>query len=87
MQARAEVEEETGLKSSDVKFMKAGREFEVKDSGLKTTWIVHPFLFQAVSLERFKLDWEHSDHKWIQPGELELFETVPSLKESLSRVM
>ena len=87
MQAMTEVLEETGLKSSDVKFVKAGREFEVRDSGRTTTWVVHPFLFEALTLEHFRLDWEHSDHKWIRPLDLELFETVPSLKESLDRVI
>jgi 8-oxo-dGTP pyrophosphatase MutT (NUDIX family) len=87
MQAMQEVEEETGLKGSDVRFIKAGTEFEVKDSSLSTTWVVHPFLFEALSLERFELDWEHSEHKWINPTELELFETVPMLQKSLERVI
>ena len=86
MQAMKEVEEETGLRRSDVRFRKAGREFEVDDSGLGYRWIVHPFLFEALSLERFTLDWEHSEHKWIHPRELDLFETVPLLQESLQRV-
>ena len=82
-----ELHEETGLSGADVRFVKAGREFEVDDSSLATTWVVHPFLFDALSLERFTLDWEHSEHKWIDPHELELFETVPLLGQSLDRVM
>jgi 8-oxo-dGTP diphosphatase len=87
MQALQEVEEETGLKGTDVRFVKAGTEFEVKDDSLAMVWVVHPFLFEALSLDRFQLDWEHSDFKWINPGELELFETVPLLSKSLERVM
>lgn len=87
MQAMNEVQEETGLKGADVRFVKAGREFEVPDSSVGMTWVVHPFLFDALNLERFELDWEHSEHKWIDPHELELFETVPMLGQSLSRVM
>lgn len=87
MQAMQELEEETSLKGSDVRFIKAGPEFEVEDSSIGTTWVVHPFLFEALSLDRFQLDWEHSDHKWINPAELELFETVPMLQKSLERVI
>ncbi len=86
MQAMKELEEETGLKGADVRFVKAGREFEVPDGSIGTTWVVHPFLFDAVNLDHFELDWEHSEHKWILPRELELFETVPMLGESLTRV-
>lgn len=87
MQAMTELHEETGLSGADVRFVKAGREFEVDDSSLETTWVVHPFLFDALSLEHFTLDWEHSEHKWIDPLELELFETVPLLDQSLNRVI
>ena len=87
MQAMQELEEETGLKGADVRFVKAGPEFEVTDSNLDLVWVVHPFLFEALSLNRFQLDWEHNDHKWIDPTELELFETVPLLQKSLDRVI
>lgn len=87
MQALTELQEETGLKGADVRFVKAGREFTVQDASLSTTWIVHPFLFDVLNLEHFELDWEHSEHKWISPGDLELFETVPMLDQSLERVM
>jgi 8-oxo-dGTP pyrophosphatase MutT (NUDIX family) len=87
MQAMQELEEETGLRGSDLRFVKAGPEFEVEDVSLETVWVVHPFLFEALNLDRFQLDWEHSDHKWINPAELELFETVPHLNKSLARVM
>jgi 8-oxo-dGTP pyrophosphatase MutT (NUDIX family) len=87
MQAMQELQEETGLKGADVRFVKAGREFEVEDDSIGQTWVVHPFLFDALNLDRFELDWEHSEHKWIDPLELELFETVPMLGKSLQRVM
>ncbi len=87
MQAMQELEEETGLRGSDVRFIKAGPEFEVSDNSLDLVWVVHPFLFEALSLDRFQLDWEHNDHKWISPAELELFETVPLLQKSLDRVI
>jgi len=86
-QAMQGVEHETGLKGSDVRFVKAGPEFEVKDPRPGTLWIVHPFLFEALCLDRFQLDGTYCDHKWIRPSDLELFETVPLLKKSLSRVL
>ncbi len=48
--------------------------------------IVHPFLFEVRS-GRIKLDWEHTEHRWVRPGELGRFRTVPALKEALESVL
>ena len=34
-----------------------------------------------------KLNWENSDYKWIEIGELEKFETVPNLENVLARLI
>jgi hypothetical protein len=33
-----------------------------------------------------KLDWEHTEYKWIKPGEFKEFETVPKLDKSLENI-
>ena len=32
------------------------------------------------------LDWEHDQYKWVNPKEIENYDTVPKLKEALDRV-
>ena len=49
------------------------------------TWVVHPFYFQASS-NMINLEWEHDQYKWINPNEIENYDTVPKLKEVLDIV-
>lgn len=81
--ALKEIEEETGLSRSDVKFIKAGKEIEIPDRKLGKIWIAHPFLFELRIAREIKLNWENIDYKWIKPSELDLFETVPKLEDVL----
>ena len=58
----------------------------VKDEKLGVKWIVHPYLFHVKDRGEIKIDWEHKELRWIQPGDIDNFETVPKLKETLARV-
>ena len=78
--AYIEIEEETGLKRDDVKLIKAGEPIEFYDEKEKMSWRVHPFLFEAKRRD-VKIDWEHTEYKWIHPEEIVKYETVPKLKE------
>jgi len=85
-QAFTEISEETELYKKDLKLVKKGKPLEVIDENLKRKWIVHPFLFHVRSPEKIKTDWEHTEVKWIKPGELKKYETVPGLAKALTRV-
>ncbi|MFH1437828.1 MAG: NUDIX domain-containing protein [Pseudomonadota bacterium] len=87
MLATRKIREETGLQGGEVKFLKAGREFEVKDRQQRTAWIVHPFLFEAFFPKNVRVAGGHSEFKWIKPADLELFETVPGLDQAMSHVL
>lgn len=86
-QAYTEISQETQLYRKDLKLVKKGEPLEVIDRNLNRKWIVHPFLFHVKSPEKIKIDWEHTEVRWIKPNELGKYETVPGLKEALSRVM
>jgi PncC family amidohydrolase len=86
-QAYTEIREETGLFKSTVKLVKQGKPLEVIDKDLNRKWIVHPFLFHVTDPERLKIDWEHTECKWINPRELSKFHTVPGLKKALDAVL
>jgi len=85
-QALTEIEEETSLAGEDLKLIKKGRPLEVKDDKLGVKWVVHPYLFHIKDRGKIKIDWEHKEARWIQPRDIDNFETVPKLKETLARV-
>jgi 8-oxo-dGTP diphosphatase len=86
-QALTEIEEETSLKRDDVELLKKGEPLAVEDEGLETRWLVHPYLFRIKDRERIRIDWEHKEARWIRPEDIGNYQTVPKLKEALSRVL
>jgi len=85
-QSLIEIKEEAGLKETDLLFVRKGDPLEVTDENLQVNWVVHPYLFQVINPEKIKIDWEHLEFKWICPSEMDLYETVPKLKEALEKV-
>ena len=85
-QALVEINEETGLCEEDVKLMKRGKPLVIKDEKLGVKWVVHPYLFQIKDRDKIKIDWEHKESRWIDPKDIDNYQTVPKLKETLARV-
>jgi 8-oxo-dGTP diphosphatase len=85
-QARREIQEETGLTDADVELLQAGEPLTFDDPDLDTRWTVHPFLFRVRPEVAIAIDWEHTETRWIRPGALGRYRTVPRLKEALARV-
>ncbi len=85
-QAYAEIREETELYKNDVKLVRKGEPIEVIDRNLNRKWVVHPFLFHVKDPDKIKIDWEHTEMRWVKPGEVKRYHTVPGLKEALDRV-
>jgi len=85
-QAYREVEEEVGLRRGDVRMLAEGEPLIVVDKAIDTRWTVHPFLFELMRQEDVRLDWEHTESRWVRPEEVPGMETVPELAEALARV-
>lgn len=83
-QTLIEIEEETGLRREDLELVRKGDPLEAEDEGIK--WVVHPYLFRIKERNKIKIDWEHNEIRWIKPGDIDNYETVPMLKETLARV-
>jgi len=86
-QALIEIGEETGLYGEDLRLVRKGQPLEVEDEKLGMRWLVHPYLFHINGRRKVRTDWEHEETKWIKPGDIGKFETVPMLKETLERVL
>jgi nicotinamide-nucleotide amidase len=86
-QALTEIKEETCLEEKDVSLVCKGKTLEISDAVLKTTWVVQPYLFHVFNPQNIKLDREHYEAKWIDPGEVGYYSTVPKLKEAVESVI
>ncbi len=86
-QAWIEIHEETGLTKKEARLAVRGQPLEVVDISLKTRWIVHPYLFKVTRVDAIKIDWEHTETKWIDPAVIGNFDIVPGLEEALMAVM
>jgi len=85
-QARVEMSEEAGLGEADVSLVKKGEPLAFTDEQLGVRWVVHPYLFRVADRRKIRIDWEHKELRWIKPGDISGYETVPKLEEALVRV-
>jgi len=85
--ALKEIAEETGLKNKNVTLLRIGEPLEAVESGKpEITWIVHPFLYSS-NTNQIRIDWEHDEYRWINPKEIENYETVPRLEDALDSLL
>ena len=85
-QALKEIEEETGLSNKKLNLLHVGQPLEVvENNNPDTAWVVHPYLFHS-NTSLIRIDWEHDELRWINPNEIQSYETVPKLKEALRTV-
>lgn len=82
-QAHREVLEETGIASSRLALLREGATVLARDGA--RIFVVHPFLFRVEPAE-VRLDWEHTESEWVDPGEIALRETVPKLDRAWHEV-
>ena len=80
-----EMQEETGIKKNNILSHSLGEPFKFTDPKARKTWIVHPAKVELKNNPDIKLDWEHTEYKWIKPEELKKFDTVPRLDLSLKK--
>ena len=81
--AKIEIFEEVGIKKSKINLVKSIEKIKITSPQYENhEWEVFPFLFETKETE-IKLNWENSEHKWINVNELKNYETVPSLDKIL----
>lgn len=84
--ALLEIWEELRLTSQEVHLAEKGKLMLIPDEELGVLWIVYPYLFKTEK-PTIKIDWEHDESRWITPSEIDRYETVPMLKQTLKRVI
>jgi 8-oxo-dGTP diphosphatase len=72
-----EIKEELGIDKKNVSTIHFGKPYE----------FAHPVLLELKNKPEIKLDWEHTEYRWIEPKELKKFDIVLKLEESLEKVL
>lgn len=86
-EALREVAEETALAAPSVRVVRAGEPLRVPDAALGVEWVVHPVLAELAEGAEPRLDWEHTEARWVEPSRLRGLDTVPALAEALEQVL
>ncbi len=83
-----EIKEEVDLEKDDVEFIRRIAPIKFTDfhEGKKYDWTIFPFLFYVFKKDKIKIDWEHSELKWITPSDIINYDTVPHLKEIVLKI-
>lgn len=82
-----ELREEIGIKEENISSILFGKSYELKDKEINKTWIVHPVLVELKNKIEIKLDWEHTEYKWVHPDEIKNFNIVTGLEETLEKIL
>ncbi|KAH8811086.1 hypothetical protein F5884DRAFT_781130 [Xylogone sp. PMI_703] len=87
--AQREILEETTLTvPDDIQLLRRGKPFSLIDEELNTEWTIHPFAWELKpEAKPITFDWEHTEYKFIRPGDLESYEHVPQLEIGMCRVL
>lgn len=81
-----ELSEELKIGPDIIKSIKIGDSYEIVDKKVKRIWIRVPVLVVLNKKSNIILDFEHTEYKWINPEEINLYKTPPQTLESLKRV-
>ena len=84
-----EIREEVGLEKDKISLIKKLDPIEFTDiyNGKVYDWKIFPFLFKIEKKSKIIIDWEHLEYRWIPPLEIKKYDTVPHLKEIVSKLL
>ena len=74
-----EIFEETRISEGSIKSMELKKEYEFFDNTISRKWIIFPVLVRLFKKPEIRLDWEHTEYKWIFPDELDSFDPPESV--------
>ncbi|MDE1869197.1 MAG: NUDIX domain-containing protein [Candidatus Micrarchaeota archaeon] len=78
-----ELREEISASKDDVAKLVVGDPYKIVDDKIGKTWYVCPVLVELRKGFEVKLDWEHTDYRWVDPSEINGFDTTPGLEKSI----
>lgn len=85
--ALEEIKEELDIDRDNVLSMRLGETYSFTDERIGKTYIVHPILVELKNQPAIRLDFEHTEYRWIKPEELKDFDIVPNTDKGLEKVI
>ena len=82
-----ELREELKINKNLIKSIKLAKPYKLFDKSIRRTWLIFPALVELNKMPKIKLDWEHTDFKWIYPEDIKKFDVVLKLDVSLNKVL
>lgn len=82
-----EIKEELGITKNNILSYNLYESFEFKDKTINKKWIIYPSKIELINNPKIKLDWEHSEFRWINSKDLLKYDIVPKLDLSLNKVI
>jgi len=82
-----ELSEELDISEDNILSHHIGESYTFTDSTIRKTWIIYPVLVKLRCKPSIRLDWEHTEYRWIKSRELRNFNHVPNLDQSLGKIM
>jgi hypothetical protein len=70
-----------GIGKNLIVSIRIGKPYEVTDFDTNKTWIVNPAIVELKRIPDIRLNFEHTEFKWIKREELSYFNTVPFIKK------
>jgi 8-oxo-dGTP diphosphatase len=82
-----ELHEELGIPTGAIDHLFLGEAYELKDEDIENrTWVIYPILVKLETQPKILLDWENEKCIWINPADIDQYDTLPGLSKTLSKV-
>lgn len=75
-----ELWEEIGVEEKDIKEIALKEVYTYADASINKTWITQIVVVELKAIKKIRLDWEHTQYRWIEPEELKNYDIVPHLE-------
>ncbi len=85
--ALKELYEETKIAKEKVKKISIAEPFEFHDKEIGITFVVHPVLIELKEKPKIKLDFEHTEAKWVKKEDLGKYDAAPNMMEGAKRAL
>ena len=82
-----ELSEELDIQENIIKNINYGKYWKLVDKKINKTWLIYPVIVELNKKPPIKLDWEHTDFKWIKPENITDFDIVTKLDKSLENAL
>ena len=78
-----ELREELNLNEADISKLCIGEAYEEADDEIDKVWLITPAIVKLKKAPKIKIDWEHTEYRWIKPEEIKDYDSVHGTDKSL----